>query len=485
MSLIVERFIEICAEYKDKPAFVFAKKGELVEKSFCELERDVRAAVGYLSDMGVRRGERILTFALPSYELCTFMLASMSLGASLMYVDSWADQKRLRGAFEQYRPECILVSRATAKIRLLLREMHSIKRVLYVDKEINEPTVSVNAFSEDIPEETVALLTLTTGSTGRPKAAIRTHGQLHEQLMLVCNNMEMKSREEYVLTTSFMYVFSNILSGFTTVLPCLRLGRSSPAKLYRKLALFCPLPISMIITTPDFCLSVSNRFPTLRRLYLGGAILTPIEAERIYEKFRPSEITYIYGATECNLIASTRLEDYVADLKRGRSVLGRAVEGVQIRIGENCEIMVSAMAMLDKYLDASAANKETDENNLLWHKTGDAGELCDGKLVYFGRCDKRLPGRDVIYSSQLEQRICVRFKDIEKCAVCVDKQGEHKIWVFAVCRDGGKFECGELCAYVREQLPEREIVIRKLSKMPCDVKHHTKINYNALQKKMK
>ena len=38
MSLIVERFIEICAEYKDKPAFVFAKKGELVEKSFCELE---------------------------------------------------------------------------------------------------------------------------------------------------------------------------------------------------------------------------------------------------------------------------------------------------------------------------------------------------------------------------------------------------------------------------------------------------------------
>ena len=53
MSLIVERFIEICAEYKDKPAFVFAKKGELVEKSFCELERDVCAAVGYLSDFAI------------------------------------------------------------------------------------------------------------------------------------------------------------------------------------------------------------------------------------------------------------------------------------------------------------------------------------------------------------------------------------------------------------------------------------------------
>ena len=79
----------------------------------------------------------------------------------------------------------------------------------------------------------------------------------------------------------------------------------------------------------------------------------------------------------------------------------------------------------------------------------------------------------------------MRFKDIEKCAVCVDKHEEHKIWVFAVCRDGGKFEHDELCAYVREQLPEREILIRKLSKMPCDVKHHTKINYNALQKKMK
>lgn len=485
MSLIVEQFREICAEYKDKPAFVFEKNGALVQKSFSELESDVCAAVGYLSDMGVRRGERILTFALPSYELCTFMLASMSLGASLMYVDSWANQKRLKNAFEQYRPECILVSRATAKIRLLLREMYSIKRVLYVDKKISAPTGNVNAFAENIPEETVALLTLTTGSTGRPKAAIRTHGQLHEQLMLVCNNMEMKSREEYVLTTSFMYVFSNILSGFTTVLPCLRLGRSSPSKLDRKLALFCTLPISMIITTPDFCLSVSNRFTNLRRLYLGGAILTPSEAERIYAKFRPAEITYIYGATECNLIASTRLEDYIANLKDGRSVLGRAVEGVQIRTGENCEIMVSARALLDKYLDASASNKETDENNLLWHKTGDAGELCDGKLVYFGRCDKRLPCRETLYSSQLEQLICVLFPAIEKCAVCIDKRDEHKIWVFAVCRDGGKYDRDELCAYVQEQLPETETMIRKLSKMPCDVKHHTKINYNELQKKMK
>ena len=485
MSLIVERFREICAEYKDKPAFLFEKNGALVQKSFSELESDVCAAVGYLSDMGVRRGERILTFALPSYELCTFMLASMSIGASLMYVDSWANQKRLEGAFEQYRPECILVSRATSKIRLLLREMYSIKRVLYVDKKISAPTGNVNAFAENISEETVALLTLTTGSTGRPKAAIRTHGQLHEQLMLVCNNMEMKSREEYVLTTSFMYVFSNILSGFTTVLPCLRLGHSSPSKLDRKLALFCTLPISMIITTPDFCLSVSNRFTNLRRLYLGGAILTPSEAERIYAKFRPAEITYIYGATECNLIASTRLEDYIANLKDGRSVLGRAVEGVQIRIGENCEIMVSARALLDKYLDASASNKETDENNLLWHKTGDAGELCDGKLVYFGRCDKRLPCRETLYSSQLEQRICVRFPTIEKCAVCVDKRDGKKIWVFAVCRDGGKYDRDELCAYVQEQLPETETMIRKLSKMPCDVKHHTKINYNELQKKMK
>lgn len=487
MSQVVDKFQEICASYKEKTAFVFERKGKVVKRTFGELKTEVESVAAYLQEKGVCKGDKLLAFATPSYDLCVFMLAGISIGASIMYVDSWAKQDRLKNAFHQYRPQFILVSKTTAKIRFFLREIHKIKNVLYVDKRPDAVrNISWKNCEVDISEETIALLTLTTGSTGQPKAAIRTHGHLYEQLMLVCNNMEVENKNEYVLTTSYMYVFSNVLNGFTTVLPCLRLGKSSSKKLDRQLSIFTALPISVIVTTPDFCLSVSNRFPALRRLYIGGAILTIHEAELIYNKFKPSDVIYIYGATECNLITVTSLEDFIANLREcAESVLGEVANGVELRTNEKFEIMVSSKAMLDRYLSQNdLTNKETDENNVVWHKTGDAGELRNGKLFYYGRCDKKLPFDNGLYSSQLEQRICVCFPEIKKCAVCVDTRNPQRIWIFVVCPNIKNFNASEICSYVNKVVPEAQLVVKRIHKMPCDVKHHTKINYNALQKLM-
>lgn len=488
MSRVVDKFQEVCASYKEKKAFIFEKKGKLIEKTFGDLRAEVESVAATLYKKGIHKGDKLLAFAAPSYDLCVFMLASMSIGASIMYVDAWAKQDRLKNAFDQYHPDSILVSKMTAQIRFFLREIYKIKNVVYVDKRQNDlPNTSRRDIDTNISEDTVALLTLTTGSTGNPKAAIRTHGHLYEQLMLVCNNMDVKSKDEYVLTTSYMYVFSNLLNGFTTVLPQLRLGKSSPSKLDRQLLIYSSIPISAIVTTPDFCLSVSNRFPKLRRLYLGGAILTISEATQIYNKFKAADIIYIYGATECNLISVTRLEDFITHLRNNAvSVLGEPANGVQVRTNENFEIMVSGKAMLDQYLvKGQLTNKEVDENQVVWHKTGDAGEIRDGKLFYYGRCDKKLSFNEGLYSSQLEQQICVHFSAIEKCAVCVDKQDSKKFWIFVVCSNIRCFDSHELYSYLQGQLPTAEIVIKRLNKMPCDVKHHTKINYKALQKIMK
>ena len=488
MSRVVDKFQEVCASYKEKTAFIFEKKGKLIEKTFGDLQAEVEPVATILCQKGVRKGDKLLAFAVPSYDLCVFMLASMSIGASIMYVDAWAKQDRLKNAFDQYHPDFILVSKTTARIRFFLKEIYKIKNVVYVDKRQNDlPKTSRRGIDTNISEDTVALLTLTTGSTGNPKAAIRTHGHLYEQLMLVCNNMDVKNKDEYVLTTSYMYVFSNLLNGFTTVLPQLKLGKSSTSKLNRRLAIYSSIPISAIVTTPDFCLTASNSFPKLSRLYLGGAILTISEATKIYDKFKGTDITYIYGATECNLISVTRLEDFIFQLKRtAESVLGAPASGVQVRTNEKFEIMVSAKAMLDQYLvKGQLTNKEIDENQVVWHKTGDAGEMRGGKLFYYGRCDKKLPFSEGLYSSQLEQRICVNFPAVEKCAVCVDKRDSNKVWIFIVCSDIRCFDSHKLYSYVREQIPIAELEVKRLNKMPCDVKHHTKINYKALQKFMK
>ncbi|MDD6395164.1 MAG: class I adenylate-forming enzyme family protein [Firmicutes bacterium] len=485
MSRIISEFDAVCRENSDRTAFVFIRNGHMVNKTYRELAEDMQSKIKYLLKCGVKYGDKILAFANESYELCVFMLASMRIGASIMYVDIWARQDRLRNAFAQYMPDYVVVSRKTAKFKMFFREIHKIKNVLYVEN--SDEAFEIPADLRQADDDTNALLTMTTGSTGKPKIAIRTHRHLLEQLKLVSMNLDGSLAHEYVLTTSYMYVFANILSGFTTVLTQVRLAKDSTKTLENKLRRFENVPVSMIITSPDFCLKTRNIFPDLKKVYFGGAILTLNEAKTIVENYGDADIEYIYGATECNLISKVRLSSYIDRLANDViSVLGRVVDGVKIKIGEHNEIMVTSGALLESYLNVDCCgNKSVDDDNVIWHTTGDAGEYKDGMLYYFGRNDMYIPlggnGKRV-YSSQVEQNLIVKFDFINKCAVICKS---NKLYLFVEIKKGKKYSPKSVINYLCEKYGIEQIEVKKMSKIPCDVKHHTKINYTKLKKKIK
>ena len=472
MSRITQLFEKVFSEKSNDNAFVFCEKGRLCTRTFGQLEADVRLMRHHLHSTGAQKGDRILVFAKPCYKLCALMIASLMSGISVMYVDIWAKQDRLKNAFQSYRPDYVAVSDSTRYLRFLFREIGRIKSVINIDRTASaDETSSVTAESD---EQDIALLTMTTGSTGTPKIAVRTHHDLYEQIKLTSANMQDMPHSPVVLTTSYIYVFANILSGFCTVLPQLDL-KKKPAAIDKKLAVFSGIPIDAIITSPDFCLKARNVFPKLKTLYLGGAILNPYEARTILHKFGSADIVYIYGATECNLICCTSLSDYLCRLeKEGVSCLGHPADGVQVRCTDADEILVSSDALLENYLTADRSNKVTDENNRLWHSTGDCGMMEDGQLLYFGRSDRKLTlNGKTMYSSQLEQDIARRFSSIRKCAVL---QKDDTVFVFV---EGGLDK-----AALQEYLGGISIKLIQLKHIPCDVKHHTKINYRKLEKRM-
>ena len=232
------------------------------------------------------------------------------------------------------------------------------------------------------------------------------------------------------------------------------------------------------MTTPDFCLHFKNAFPGLRELYIGGAILNIREAERILANYPGVRISYIYGATECNLIARTELSDYVRILReRGESCLGGAVSGVSIRI-EGGEILVKSDALLRGSL--AKGGREEREREGSWHRSGDLGELREGKLYYLGRRDvylvkkgKRTP------SGPLEQRLLLRFPALSKAA-CFYSGGEN--WLFyEEC--GGKTERDQIREFLREEGILENTELRRIGRIPRDKKHHSKTDYRALKKR--
>ena len=476
MSRIADAFAAVCKENGSRTALIFRSGHTVEQRSFAELAEDVCRMRAYFAAKNLKKGDRILAFAAPSYQLCVCMIAALQTGTPIMYVDIWAKQERLRRIFAEYHPDLVLVSGRTLWLRPFFREIGKIRRVIRVER--CSGFAPEKSAAEPLPEDTLALLTMTTGSTGKPKIALRTHSDLLQQLRLIQDNIETQHRET-VLTTSYIYVFANILSGFTTVMPKLNLGRSSPAALDRKLKLFRDVPVTMLLTAPDFCLRTEPVFPLLHTVYFGGAILNLHEAEQIRQKYSNCKCITVYGSTECSVIASADLDDYIRTLKQtGKAMLGKPVSGVRVRLSDDGEILISAKALLKHYLSGDLG-KETDSSGVLWHHTGDIAEADGDLLFYRGKAGRTVTvcGKQ-IYSNELEQAISARFPEIPKCAVLQDK---NRVNVFL--QHPHPDEAG-----IRRLLAEYGIsapVLRTVKQIPCDVKHHTKIDYETLKEYLK
>lgn len=528
MSEIVRLFDRVCEEKGEESAFFYFRKGELRRKSFRELHREVESRERRLIERGLCPGQRILLFAPPSYELLLFMLAAMRLGISLLYADVQTGLRRGGAALKSAPADAIAVNRGTFFLRLLFPKLLQIPLLLRIDSseerrgrkvrkggraaakdgisggrqrreerkscmasQWNEEKTEIldgrqrreeeESFSLLGPagpsEDTEALLTMTTGSTGSAKTVIRTHGELLRQLRLTMENQG-ESGGECVLVSSFMYCFSNLLMGNAVALPELHLGIPLWSYWERRLRHFSSLPIRSLMTTPDFCLHFKNAFPGLRELYIGGAILNIREAERILANYPGVRISYIYGATECNLIARTELSDYVRILReRGESCLGGAVSGVSIRI-EGGEILVKSDALLRGSL--AKGGREEREREGSWHRSGDLGELREGRLYYLGRRDVYLvkKGRRVP-SGPLEQRLLLRFPTLSKAA-CFYSGGKNRLF-YEEC--GGKTEREQIREFLREEGILENTELRRIGRIPRDRKHHSKTDYRALKKR--
>ncbi len=475
MSRIVHLFENVCSTHSDRTAVVYREGKRVMRKSFSELHRDVNSMTAYLADCGVRQSDRILAFAASSYKLCVFMLAALKTGASIMYVDIFSKQESLRSIFADYKPQLVLVSDRTKYLRPFFGEIGKIRRVINIDRF--EKFSAESTVQADIPENTTALLTMTTGSTGKPKIAVRSHLDLLQQLELINRNIRSEGHET-ILTTSYIYVFANILNGFTTVMPQLNLGRYSDSKINRILSLFAAEPVTMIITSPDYCLKAENIFPKLKTLYFGGAILNLHEARLIREKYHSCQCSVIYGSTECSIIAQTDLDEFIDILgKKHRSVLGRPVDGVRVRLAENGEILVTSEAMLENYLISDSSTKETDADGTLWHHTNDIAESEVDLLYFLGKSRRYVTvGNDKVYSNCIEQEITAHFPDIAKCGVL---EHDGRIYVF-LQRGKDKVRTEDIVSLLK-RLGIESAEISAIKKIPCDVKHHTKIDYDKLK----
>jgi acyl-CoA synthetase (AMP-forming)/AMP-acid ligase II len=507
MTNIVSLLIENADSKGDTIALIEGN----VKLSYKQLLNTVKVVASRLERKGISKNDRVLMFIPMSIELYVFILAVWYRGASVLFVDAWADLPRIEKAFDIIPCIAFIGSPKAHLLRVVSKKIRKIQTNIWaLLSDFKDDIIPDIVPVETAPEDT-ALVTLTTGSTGVPKAANRTHGFLLSQHGVLKNHMQPQGGDIECICLP-VFVLNCLASGNSACIPPI-----NPAKPY----LFKPEKIvrmlkdhscTTIIASPVFfeklatyC-SEKKIVPGIRRAFLGGAQVFGASAKKITDAFKNTDVEIVYGSTEAEPIAFIKAADLCSDEKKNVSMdgllAGKPSPHIRIAIVKiidrpigpishdefariSCaanmtgEIVVHGDHVLKEYLncpDAQLENKFSVDGEV-WHRTGDAGYLdFEGNLHLMGRVKQRIVVKDKeIFSLTVELKLCKckqismgTILEIENQVYCVVELNKNEVLL--------KQEIMEIIKQFGIDSDEQIIQ----TTIPRDPRHHSKIDYDRL-----
>jgi acyl-CoA synthetase (AMP-forming)/AMP-acid ligase II len=507
-------------------AAIVDRRGPL---TFRELDEASARVAARLEQRGLGAGDPALILCPMSSDLYVTLIGLFRLGAMAMFVDPSAGRPHLERCCRLLAPKMFLGSAKAHLLRIVSPAIRRIPRHAVIGSSLPIPgtssitsrmTGAARAEVAPVNEQTAALVTFTSGSTGEPKAAVRTHGFLLAQHAVLEESLSL-APGEVDLTTLPIFVLANLASGVTSVIPDADLrypGRIEPGPVFdqlRQLDRRLGLAPSRIAASPALLARLAahtRETPTplaaFARIFTGGAPVFPSLLSSLHAAAPAAEVTAVYGSTEAEPIAHVTWREITeADrhaMSTGAGLLtGHPVASIQLRIlpdrwgqpiapltsskldalalppGEPGEIVVSGPHVLTGYLHGQG-DEETkfDVDGRRWHRTGDAGYLdAGGRLWLLGRCSARIDdGRGRVYPFAVECSLD-GIGGVRRTAFLA--HGGRRLLV-AELEPGASPQTRETlraaCAWAH---PDD---VRIIERMPVDARHNAKIDYPGLKK---
>jgi acyl-CoA synthetase (AMP-forming)/AMP-acid ligase II len=458
--------------------------------TYSELLLKIKSRAAYLTSKGIVPGDKVLIFVPMGIDLYINVLALFYIGAAPVFIDEWVSIKRLSLCCTMVDCKAVIANRKLLLLSYLIGKLRAIPIKLLPNGYSNKPSDHHHA----VAANDTALITFTTGSTGLPKAANRTHSFLFAQYTALKPCIAKQGKQCY--TTLPIVVLVNLALGRTVILPD-KTSPSIPSALHNN-------SIDSIISSP-FLLTVLARqeafsFPHIRHIITGGGAVQPSEAKQIQKKFPDAAVDIIYGSTEAEPISCINIHA-VADtscetfLQKGLPV-GKPVSiqlkiiavkdhsltetaSVELPVGEAGEIIVAGDHVLRQYINNPEATASTKiiEQNTVWHRTGDVGRLdSEGNLYFLGRCNEIIHWQQqIIYPLIISAIIKIQTPVKEAAMLLYKKQ------LCLILEKGEKM----LQPQVATELTKLGITGAHhlyIKKIPKDPRHNTKVDYPALKK---
>jgi olefin beta-lactone synthetase len=502
---IVDLFFDAAGKYPGHIAIIDKKR----QVTFLELGNEVQDTACYFLKKGIRQGDRVLVFVPMCIGLYRIVLALFKIGATAVFLDEWVNKKRME--------ECCKIAQCRAfigipKAHILSFFSSELRKIPIRLGTKFTPGLKNNLAKTSVCADHTALITFTTGSTGTPKAAKRTHGFLYEQFKVLAEKIDPQPGEISIPALPIVLLI-NLAAGCTSLITQFKAGKPESMDTDKILNQICFYKVNNIVASPFFikqlakcAIRLETQLPSLKKIFTGGASVFPTEAKIYYQAFPKTAIEIVYGSTEAEPISSINIMELIKEssIAKGLNV-GKPDPNAEVKIislqtgiircddeasfqklilpapGLIGEIIVSGPHVLDAYFNNEEALKQNKifVEGKCWHRTGDSGfQISDGTLFLTGRCSTLICMNNKIIAPFLYENYFQTISGVEMGTI-LESDGEI-IAMIEPRPNANKNEIAEHLQKIKE--PFIPIcIIKWISKMPRDPRHHSKIDYDKLQ----
>jgi len=413
--------IRTAAAMPDWPA-VFEGRDQICD--YAGLNARAGALAAWLITQGVAPGDRVAIFMKNVPDYLVVLYGIWRCGAAAVPINAKLHGREAAFIIEDAGAKLVF---ASPELSQGLREADSAAQIVIIAEEDFEAAMAAPPMLNPVDRtaDDLAWLFYTSGTTGKPKGVIITHGMLMSMALCYEADVDPVRAEDATLYAAPMshgaglYALMHVAKGATHICPAS--GGFDPAEILDLAAHFGSVHMfaapTMVKRMTDFAKGAGLRGQGLRTVVYAGGPMYNADIIEAVDQFGPVFVQ-IYGQGECPMGITALSRADVADRSRADwqkrlASVGRAQSAVEIRIGDaggqplpsgaQGEIMVRGATVMPGYWQNPEGSAKALKDG--WLMTGDMGFLDDqGYLTLQDRSkDVIITGGSNVYPREVEE----------------------------------------------------------------------------------
>lgn len=393
--------------------------------TFSTVEHNTRFYAQFLSDQGIKKGDRVILMVRPSMEFICLAFSLFSIGAVVILIDPGMGYKNLINCVGGVKPRAFVgIPKAHIFKRFFPKPFKTVEINICVGtamgilgKELPRvPAIPIKQISQaETSSDDLAAIIFTTGSTGPPKGVQYQHRIFMAQLEQIHNYYGIQAGDIDQPAFPLFALFS-IALGAQVVIPNMDPTRPAKVNPSRFIDTIKKHKVTYSFGSPaiwnvisHYCIKNQIKLNSLKKVLMAGAPVSGELIERVLLILpTDGEVHIPYGATESLPIVSISGREVVGKTwpltcKGKGSCVGKPLPGISVKViaaadgpvesvagrelppFEVGEIIVKGAVVTQAYDNNDAENRYSKiiENDGFWHRIGDVGYFDKAGYLWF------------------------------------------------------------------------------------------------------